>query len=92
MLLWYYSDIMKTISITIDEALLRAVDRAARMAKRTRSDVFRLAIRAWLASARHHELVREEREAYLRQPVGPDEFGGLIAAQDLWSEDSEGER
>lgn len=74
---------MKTISITIEEALLRAVDRAAKTTRRTRSDLCRLALRAWLAGARHRELVREDRDGYLKRPVEPDEFEGLIAAQDL---------
>ncbi len=82
---------MKTISITIDEPLLRAVDRAARQGKRTRSDVCRLALKGWLARARHAERVAEEHEAYRVQPVGPDEFEGLIDSQ-AFDEDEEGER
>ena len=79
---------MKTISITVDETLLRAVDRAAKAGKRTRSDVCRLALRAWLARARHAQHVREEHEAYRTHPVEPDEFEGLVAAQAF--EDDEG--
>lgn len=72
---------MKTISITIDEALLRAVDRAAKSARRTRSEVCRQALESWLARARHRQLVREEHEAYRVHPVDPEEFEGLISAQ-----------
>ncbi len=79
---------MKTICITVDETLLRAVDRAAKADKRTRSDVCRLALRAWLADARHARRVSEEHEAYRIRPVAPDEFEGLIAAQGF--EDEEG--
>jgi metal-responsive CopG/Arc/MetJ family transcriptional regulator len=71
---------MKTISITIDERTLRAVDRAAR---RTRSDVCRLAIRSRLAGARRRQLERADREGYRRLPVRPEEFEDLIAAQPL---------
>ncbi len=82
---------MKTISITIDEALLRAVDSAAKSARRTRSDVCRLALQAWLARARRAERVREEHEAYRVHPVEPDEFEGLIAVQ-AFEEDEGGDR
>lgn len=82
---------MKTISITIDDALLRAVDRAAKSRKRTRSEVCRLALRAWLERARHAQLVREEHEAYRTHPVEADEFDGLIAAQ-AFEDDEGGER
>lgn len=72
---------MKTISITIDENLLRAVNRAAKSSRRTRSDLCRQALQSWLAGARRRELVREDRAGYQRLPVAPDEFAGLVAAQ-----------
>jgi len=86
----YYNSIVKTISITIDEVLLRAVDRAAKSGKRTRSDVCRLALRAWLARARHAQRVSEEHEAYRAHPVEADEFEGLVAAQ-AFEDDERGE-
>ena len=72
---------MKTISITIDEPLLRCLDEAAKDAHRTRSDLFRMALSEWLATARRRRLAAEDRTGYESQPVGPDEFDGLIAAQ-----------
>jgi metal-responsive CopG/Arc/MetJ family transcriptional regulator len=72
---------VKTISITIDERLLRAIDKAAAASRRTRSDLFRTALQHWLASLRRRELVEADREGYLKQPVSPDEFDGIIAAQ-----------
>jgi metal-responsive CopG/Arc/MetJ family transcriptional regulator len=72
-----------TISITIDEPLLKAVDRVARESKRTRSDVCRLALRKLLQSEREAILVREEQEAYRTQPVRSDEFDDLMAAQTI---------
>jgi metal-responsive CopG/Arc/MetJ family transcriptional regulator len=85
----YYPGIVKTISITIDEPLLRAIDKAARTARRTRSEVCRVALKAWLSRARHADRVREEHEAYRVHPVGDDEFEGLIAAQ-AFDDDGEG--
>ncbi len=82
---------MKTISITIDEPLLRAVDRVAKAGKQTRSDVCRLALRAWLERVRHARRVSEEQAAYQAHPVAPDEFEGLIAAQ-AFADDKENGR
>jgi len=53
----------------------------ARSSKRTRSELFRLALRDWLAARRRRRLAAEDRAAYARQPVGAAEFSGLIAAQ-----------
>ena len=72
---------MKTISITVDDRLLRSVDQAAAALKRTRSELCRLALGHWLASARHGELMRADREAYRDRPVTPDEFEGLLQSQ-----------
>ena len=74
-------DNMKTISITIDEPLLQRLDQAARDARKTRSDLFRMALSEWLAAARRRQLAAEDRAGYESQPVGPDEFDGLINAQ-----------
>ena len=72
---------MKTISITIDEPLLRRLDQAAKMSHRTRSDLFRMALTEWLAARRRRQLAAEDRTGYETQPVVPGEFDGLIAAQ-----------
>lgn len=79
---WYHhSGNMKTISITIDEPLLRLLDQAAKDARRTRSDLFRMALTEWLAAARRQRLAAEDRAGYESRPVEPDEFDGLISAQ-----------
>ena len=72
---------MKTISITIDEPLIGHLDRAARTAGKTRSELFRLALQDWLNGQRRRQQVAEDRAGYEAHPVGPDEFEGLIAAQ-----------
>ena len=72
---------MKTISITIDEPLLGHLDRAARTARKTRSELFRQALQDWLNAQRRCRQVAEDRAGYEAHPVGPDEFEGLIAAQ-----------
>ena len=72
---------MKTMSITLDEPLLQRLDEAAKLGRRTRSDLFRMALSEWLAAARRRQLGAEDRAGYETQPVGPDEFDLLIAAQ-----------
>ena len=72
---------MKTISITIDEPLLGYLDEAAQTARKTRSELFRFALREWLDDQRRRRMVAEDRAAYEIHPVRPDEFAGLIAAQ-----------
>ncbi|MEW5984776.1 MAG: ribbon-helix-helix protein, CopG family [Acidobacteriota bacterium] len=74
---------MKTISVTLDEDLLQGVDRAARAARTTRSELFRVALREWLAARRRRRLAEEDRAGYERRPVTADEFSGLIASQPL---------
>lgn len=80
---------MITISITVDESLLKAIDRVARDSKRTRSDICRLALNRFLRSEREALAVREEQEAYRIRPVTPDEFDSLIAAQTIHELDEE---
>ena len=72
---------MKTISITIDEPLLGHLDRAAKVARKTRSELFRTALQEWLDGQRRRQLVAEDRAGYEAHPVRPDEFQGLIKAQ-----------
>lgn len=72
---------MKTISVTIDEPLLGDLDHAANTARKTRSELFRLALREWLDGQRRRQMVARDRAGYEAHPVLPDEFDGLIAAQ-----------
>jgi len=63
------SDIpMQTAKIVLDEELLQAVDRAARLAKRSRSALVRDALREHLRRLEVRAMEEREREAYRRQP------------------------
>ncbi|MBN1606254.1 MAG: ribbon-helix-helix protein, CopG family [Polyangiaceae bacterium] len=72
---------MKAIQFTIDEALLRRIDRLPEVKKQGRSAFLRLAVQDYLARKR----TRETREAYCRgyrdSPPGPDEFGPWLEGQ-----------
>lgn len=71
---------MKTISITMDEPLLDRLDRAARTARKSRSELLCLALQEWL-DARRRQQIAEDRAGYETRPVRRDEFEDLMAAQ-----------
>jgi len=71
----------KTISIRIDESLLKAVDAAVKPEQRRRSEVIREALELWLRRRALEEKVRRHREGYIRHPVTPDEFEPILRAQ-----------
>jgi len=71
----------KTISIRIDETLLKAVDVAMKSEQRGRSDVIREALELWLKRRALEEKVRRHLEGYKRHPVTPDEFEPILRAQ-----------
>jgi metal-responsive CopG/Arc/MetJ family transcriptional regulator len=66
---------MKTIQIVLDEASLRAADRAAKRAKVNRSALFRTALAYYLERERIRDLEEQHRRGYENKPVAPDEFG-----------------
>jgi len=74
--------IMKTIQMTIDEPLLKAVDRASRARKTTRSAFIRYAVEAELL--REQVQIREARDAegYARKPIKKGEF-------DVWEKEQD---
>jgi CopG family transcriptional regulator / antitoxin EndoAI len=65
---------MKTVQMTLDDALLDAVDRAARSLGTSRSAFTRDALRAALASLQEREMEIRHRAGYERKPVKPGEF------------------
>jgi metal-responsive CopG/Arc/MetJ family transcriptional regulator len=65
---------MKTVQMTLDEQLLRAVDSAARKLGTTRSGFTREALRSALKKVRVRELESKHRDGYRRKPVKRGEF------------------
>lgn len=70
----------KTISIRIDESVLKAVD-AARPEKRGRSEAIREALELWLKRRTMAEKVKRHREGYKRHPIRRGEFEPVLGAQ-----------
>lgn len=73
---------MKTIQMTIDPRLLRAVDKLTRVRKTTRSALIRTALEAELRRERIADLEAQHVAGYVRQPVAPGEFDELLGDQD----------
>ena len=68
---------MRTVQMTLDEDLVRAVDRVAKELRTTRSAFAREALRQAVARVEDDSAARGEAAARvnLRQPAGAEEFG-----------------
>ncbi len=76
---------MKTVQMTLDEALVREIDQVVKKLGTTRSAFARDALRAALVQIRCREMERKHRQGYARQPVKPGEFGDWEDEQ-VWAE------
>ncbi|MDP3039631.1 MAG: ribbon-helix-helix domain-containing protein [Deltaproteobacteria bacterium] len=66
---------MKTVQMTLDEDLIKVVDKVVKQLGTTRSSFARDALRAAVKRNRILELERKHREGYRRKPVQAHEFG-----------------
>ena len=71
---------MKTIQMTLDEDLIKAVDRLSKQLHTSRSAFTRKALRVALARYNIEQLEQKHRRGYEQTPVGGDEFS-------VWEED-----
>jgi len=73
---------MKTIQMTIDDQLLKLVDKMSRDRRTTRSAFIRHALEAEI----RHQRIRDEEtrhaQGYARHPVAPGEFDVWLNEQD----------
>jgi metal-responsive CopG/Arc/MetJ family transcriptional regulator len=75
---------MKTLSITIEESLLRELDRGIKaVSMKGRSEAIRVAVRQWLGEIERKKKIQREIEGYKKKPVKPEEFGRLLSLQEL---------
>lgn len=72
---------MKTIQITIDDALLERVDQATRLQNIARSQFIRKALEEALRQMAIKELEQKQVEGYRRLPVIPGEFDAWESEQ-----------
>jgi Arc/MetJ-type ribon-helix-helix transcriptional regulator len=71
----------KTISLRLDQRLLRAIEVAGKSAHKDRSEVVSEALELWLKRQAAAEKVRRHREGYARHPVSRSEFAPVLKAQ-----------
>jgi metal-responsive CopG/Arc/MetJ family transcriptional regulator len=77
--------IMRTIQLTIDEDLVREVDRIVQSQGTTRSAFIRRLLRNALLEIKEAELDRKHREGYEKYPVTPEEFS-IPDADQVWGQ------
>ena len=74
---------MRTVQMTLDPALVTAVDSAARRLKTTRSGFTRKALMDALKVLRDRDLEAKHREGYRKHPQKREEYAGWEAEQ-VW--------
>jgi metal-responsive CopG/Arc/MetJ family transcriptional regulator len=73
---------MKTIQMTIDDRLLKAVDKLTRERKTTRSAIIREALQSEIRRQQTREKEARHAEGYARNPVAGGEFDLWVDEQD----------
>ncbi len=76
---------MKTVQMTLDENLVKAVDSVAKKLGTTRSAFTREALRSALKEVRVRDLESKHREGYKRKPVKRGEFSDWEPEQ-VWGD------
>ena len=77
---------MRTIQMTLDDDLVKAVDRVSKELCTSRSAFARKALRAALASYSLDQLERKHRRGYERHPVAADEFS-VWETEQAWGDE-----
>lgn len=77
---------MKTIQMTLDEDLVKAVDRVSKQLNTSRSAFTRKALREALARYSLEQLERKHREGYARNPTATDEFS-VWETEQVWGDE-----
>lgn len=77
---------MRTIQMTLDEDLVKAVDRVSKQLNTSRSAFTRKALREALARYNHEQLERKHRQGYARHPATVNEFS-VWEAEQVWGDE-----
>ena len=77
---------MRTIQMTLDDDLVKAVDRVSKQLHTSRSAFTRKALRDALARYNLEQLERKHRQGYERNPVGADEFS-VWETEQAWGDE-----
>jgi metal-responsive CopG/Arc/MetJ family transcriptional regulator len=76
---------MRTIQMTLDDDLVKAVDRVSKKMCTSRSAFTRQALRDALKRYHQEELERKHRQGYKKKPVGEDEFS-IWESEQVWAD------
>ena len=77
---------MRTIQMTLDDDLVKEVDRVAKQLHTNRSAFTRKALREALARYNLKQLERKHRQGYERKPVAADEFS-VWETEQVWGDE-----
>jgi metal-responsive CopG/Arc/MetJ family transcriptional regulator len=77
---------MRTIQMTLDDNLVKAVDRVSKQLNTNRSAFTRKALREALDRYSFEQLERKHRQGYERQPVSTDEFS-VWETEQAWGDE-----
>ena len=77
---------MKTVQMTLDDDLVKAVDRVSRQLGTTRSAFTRKALREALVRHKVEEMERQHQKGYEQYPVAAEEFSVWESEQD-WGDE-----
>ena len=77
---------MRTIQMTLDDDLVKAVDRVSKQLHTSRSAFTRKALREALARYSLEQLEIKHRQGYERQPVDADEFS-VWETEQVWGDE-----
>ena len=77
---------MRTIQMTLDEDLVKEVDRISKQLRTNRSAFTRKALREALARYSVEQLERKHRQGYERHPIGADEFS-VWEKEQVWGDE-----
>lgn len=76
---------MRTVQMTLDDALVQEIDQVVKQLGTTRSAFARDALRAALAQVQRQAMERKHQEGYVRKPVIPGECSAWEDEQ-VWVE------
>ena len=77
---------MKTIQMTLDEDLVKAVDRISKQLHTSRSAFARKALREALSRHNLEQMERRHRQGYQQHPVAADEFS-VWETEQAWGDE-----
>ena len=77
---------MRTIQMTLDDDLVKAVDRVSKRLHTNRSAFTRKALREALSQYSVEQMERKHRQGYERHPISTDEFS-VWEAEQAWGDE-----